>query len=480
MPAGKRQQSNAMLYTLITFISLFIIVTVAAVVLYVKLEEQIEIANSAVTERDEMSTSSQWQRRGTIVGAKKPRETYIGKMVEYVDQMVSLTLGGPAGDDSAEAKFTTVQRKTKETVDVLSDGYIQISEDPNTVGLIRIAGMLKDKVDNLTDGLKAANEQNNKLQQDFQVTVDTAIDTEKKLLEEKDRYKQQVETVQQDYRKLEALLNQSSEEQVQNLLTQVQELRNDRDQTHRDLLRTQSQLNQTKGKLDIALADVRKTEPVPDANVAAFKEDGNVIAVDDLAGIVHLNIGSDDKVYPGLTFAIYDRTTKMPKDGKGKAEVEIFDVGKKVSTARIVYSEKRNPIVVNDIAANLIWDTDKPNIFVVAGDFDLNADGFPDFDAIEKISAYIENWGGRAMSRVSINTDFIVLGDKPPMLRKPTFEDIEEDPMAMQKYESSEVMGAQYDEVLQKAQALSVPVFSYERFLYLIGYKTQSHEPGAF
>ena len=39
MPARRRKQSNAMLYTLITFVGLFIVATTIAVIYYVKAEE---------------------------------------------------------------------------------------------------------------------------------------------------------------------------------------------------------------------------------------------------------------------------------------------------------------------------------------------------------------------------------------------------------------------------------------------------------
>ncbi len=39
MPARRRKQSNAMLYTLITFVGLFIATTTVAVIFYVKAEE---------------------------------------------------------------------------------------------------------------------------------------------------------------------------------------------------------------------------------------------------------------------------------------------------------------------------------------------------------------------------------------------------------------------------------------------------------
>ena len=52
--------------------------------------------------------------------------------------------------------------------------------------------------------------------------------------------------------------------------------------------------------------------------------------------------------------------------------------------------------------------------------------------------------------------------------------------MAMEKYTESLKKLTQYQDLIKQAQALSVPVFNYERFLYFIGYKTQSKQAGAF
>jgi hypothetical protein len=51
--------------------------------------------------------------------------------------------------------------------------------------------------------------------------------------------------------------------------------------------------------------------------------------------------------------------------------------------------------------------------------------------------------------------------------------------MAMEKYETSLRKLNSYEEILTKAQTFSIPVFNLERFLYFIGYKTQSARPGA-
>jgi hypothetical protein len=50
----------------------------------------------------------------------------------------------------------------------------------------------------------------------------------------------------------------------------------------------------------------------------------------------------------------------------------------------------------------------------------------------------------------------------------------------MEKYEASLKKLAAYKETQKQAQALNIPILNYERFLYLIGYKSQSAQPGAF
>jgi hypothetical protein len=119
-------------------------------------------------------------------------------------------------------------------------------------------------------------------------------------------------------------------------------------------------------------------------------------------------------------------------------------------------------------------------VFVVAGQFDLDDDGNIDYGAADKIKALIEKWGGKVADNVSVDTDFVVLGKPPEVLRKPNFEQMEVDPMAMEKYEASLQKRTSYKQVQDRAKVLSVPVFNTERFLYFIGYKAQSARPGAF
>ena len=83
-------------------------------------------------------------------------------------------------------------------------------------------------------------------------------------------------------------------------------------------------------------------------------------------------------------------------------------------------------------------------------------------------------------SKITIETDYLILGSAPNILRKPSLEELEIYPDAMEKYEGSLKEAADYNEIRDKAKTLSIPVFNLERFLYFIGYKTRSGQSGAY
>jgi hypothetical protein len=134
---------------------------------------------------------------------------------------------------------------------------------------------------------------------------------------------------------------------------------------------------------------------------------------------------------------------------------------------------------MGDIVANLIWDADRTNEFVVAGEFDLDRDGQLDPDATTRIESLVEGWGGKMADSITIETDFLVLGKQPTVLEAPTLEEREIDPRAEQRHQESLQKLARYQQLREKAQNLWIPVFTYEKFLHFIGYKTQVSQAGA-
>jgi len=481
MPAGRRTPSNAMLVALIIFVGLFIAATTVAVIYYVQAEDYRTKAAVLQSQINELATDKELRKIGTIIGTKQRRKSRLGQMVDYLNEMVYLIIGGLPEDTSGEVKVDTAHRKANDILEMLALAYLDFENvDINTTGLIQIIEKLKTKLDNTTNAGAALRQLLDQLQNRFDDAMATSFEKEQKLLAEKEKYQQQVNDIKKDYEELEALLKQTSEQRVETLIVQRNEQRDKYEKEHRGLLKTQAQLKITEDKMRQTLQELQALVPPPDSEVPAYKPDGRIILIDNQAKIVHLDIGTDDHVYRGLTFAVYDKNMPIPRDGKSKADIEVFDVGKNISAARIIRSEIKNPIVLNDIIANLIWDSRQTNVFVVAGEFDLDDDGIIDIDGVDKINALIEKWGGKVGDTVSIETDFLVLGLSPKVLKKPSFEELEVDPMAMQKYEASKQRLNHYRQVLNQAQALRIPVFNLERFLYFIGYKTQATRAGAF
>lgn len=477
MPARRRKQSNAMLYTLITFVGLFIATTTVAVIFYVKAEEYKTGLADLQREMNDLATNQQRNALGTTVGAKQGQETYLGLLTDYVDQTVTMIVGGVPSDNSAEIKVADANSQVTNVLNLAKD-YISIT-DPNRTGLIQTIKDLAAALDTTTKAKLDTEKTLADKRAEFARALEADAEKEKALQAEKDKLQQQFDETKQAYDDLRVLLQQTTSEQVQNLAGQLDRAKNELAALNDALLKTQAELKDAQDRMRLAQEELAKIEPGPDSAVLAHKPDGQVILIDEKAKVVHLNIGGNEHVYPGLTFTVYDRGAAVPKDGKGKAEIEVFDVAETYSAARIVNPDINKPILQGDIVANLIWDAGRTNVFVVAGDFDLDGDGQLDPDASDRIQTLVEKWGGQMADSITIDADFLVLGKQPTVLRAPTIEEREVDPTAEEKHLASLQKLERYNQLRDQAQSLWIPVFTYEKFLHFIGYKTQVSQAGA-
>lgn len=481
MPIGSRSRSDSTLYALILFVVLFILAAAAAVILYLQFEEQRSQADTAKKQLNEIATAGEVQKIGAMVGSEQAGKSRMKAMNDYLNQMLVLTMSGAPGETSAEVKVQSATAKARDMETRLAKQNPELEGLDANTSLLQITGKLGEALKNSKDEASAAKEQLAILQGRFDDAMKASNEKETILLAEKDKFQQQFEKVRDDYNELKGLLEKKANEQVKDLYKRLDREKAGQDETNKELLKTQAELKAAQGRIERLLKeDVYPVRPPPDAEAAAYKPDGKVILVDDQAKIVHINLGSDDHVYRGLTFSVYDRGQPIPKDGKGKAEIEVYDIQKNISLARVIESDAKNPIVADDIVANLIWDPAKTNTFVIAGDFDLNGDGKIDPQAADEIRVLVEKWGGKVAEAVTVNTDFVILGTPPETGKKPTMEQAEASPNANAKYEESVKRLAEYKQVQNQAESLFIPILNADRFLYFIGYKTQSTRPGAF
>ena len=274
----------------------------------------------------------------------------------------TLITGKAQEDIPAESKVNAAKQKAKETIEQLAKAYPDTGlNDPNNTGLISVIEKLNSKLDIMAKTTAATEQQLKDSQQRFNDTVQNSLDKEKILMEAKDKALAQVTTIQQNYDELKALLEKSSGQQVKTLSAQLEAEKTTTKQLNQNLLKSAAELKMAQDKIKRIQESLNAAVPPPDAEVAAFKIDGRIILLDEKSKTVFINVGSVEHAYQGLTFAIYDKNVPMPKNGKGKAEIEVFNVGKNVSTARITQSDPKNPILVDDVIANLVWDSGKTN-----------------------------------------------------------------------------------------------------------------------
>ena len=113
-----------------------------------------------------------------------------------------------------------------------------------------------------------------------------------------------------------------------------------------------------------------------------------------------------------------------------------------------------------------MFDPDRPLRFMAIGTFDLDGDGQPEPEGARQIELLIQNWGGTVAQELSAQVDFLVLGEPP---RKP-FIVGDSTPEAQARYEAEKRVYDEYNEILETAQALSIPILVQPVFMHFLGY----------
>ena len=478
MPPGKQSQSNAMLYTVITFVALFIVATTCAVIFYVKAEDYKTQMDTDAATLNKIATSTERNSLPKIVGTAKPGKSMLKTMDEFLGEMVKAITGEAGADVPASVKINEANIKINGTVENLfNDGIVSSRENINLIGLVE---QLNAELDRATVGSRQLDQRYQKLQDDFDATERENRFKEQELIGEKNRFQALADDVQAKYDELRRIMEESTTEQIQIYMDKLEKEGARLKERTLELLTTQEELVVAQKDLAEAVAKLESLNPSLADEVAAYKPDARIVSIDSKNKVIYLDVGRKDHVYRGLTFSVYDRNVPIPEDGKGKAEVEIFKIEENVSAAKINDFSRKNPIVPEDIVANLIWDSKASNRFIVAGNFDIDGNGAIDSDGLEKIVRLVRRWGGRIVDEVTIETDFVVMGTRPFSLPRPTTEQIEIDPTIEQKYEASLELGRRYDKIGLQAGTLSVPVINQQKFMYLTGYQSLASKSTPF
>ena len=458
MAPGRSQDSS--LLAVIIFVALFIVSTVLAVVFYLKLTDFQKTVLESEKKIETVANAKELRSLGSLAGKDLPRKSVLGGMLARFDELTAMVLGTVPENASVGDKLETAQQQSRMITNQLTD---IIGADANSVGLVRALELLKSKYDENKTQMDATSSKLAELSKLLDEEKKAAVETEKEMATAIAKLQQDANSATSGYESLKAAMQQGSDQQVAAVAARLDQADQTLKKEQQELLLTQAKLKNTESRLAALQTQLEQIMPKPDNLTTALKPDGKIISADDASKTVIINLGSDDRVYRGLTFSVYDKSLPIPRDGKGKAHIEVFDIQKNVSAARITWADKKDPIMADDNIANVIWNSADRKEFVIAGDFAFG-------DGIISVKDMVRRWGGVVADNVTISTNFLVLGTTPKAAVKPTAEEMEADPRAKEKYETSLQKQQEYNEITTQAKTLSIPVFDLERFLDFIGY----------
>lgn len=224
-------------------------------------------------------------------------------------------------------------------------------------------------------------------------------------------------------------------------------------------------------QIDDLQAKIRVLRPGGfDADDILTKADGKVLRAIPGSDVVFINLGSRDRIRPGLTFEVFSpfRGRRSETGYRGKASIEISAVSEDTAECRVTRATRGRPIVEGDLLVNIAYERDRMPKFVIRGEFDLDYNGAVDWNGIERVTAIIQDWGGQVVEAVDETTDFLVLGmgPQPPSLDERRYVSTTFRHLAAEKAGALEAFRAEID----RADTFYIPIVTQSQFLFLTGF----------
>jgi hypothetical protein len=215
-----------------------------------------------------------------------------------------------------------------------------------------------------------------------------------------------------------------AEEQLSNKLEDNQ---NNLEQVMADAENFRTTASAEKSKLELAMKGVLDENNKLKAKVNNYERevfdlpDGKIVKVAARNNTAFLDLGFADGLRVNRTFAVYSQTANNFEKDKHKAMIEVTRIfGDHSAEARVTMEDPTNPILTGDYVLTATWDPGNSTFIALAGEFDLDNDGFSDRD---KLVQMIERNGGTVVAShdddgnitgaIDASTRYLVMGSSP-------------------------------------------------------------------
>lgn len=453
-------------------IVLCVVSWVALGILYTAQAKLDQDREAAIKDRDALASSGEMMRFKTQFA--KPGQTVLGGLAEERSIMAKAIDGQP--DHAA----SVVQREVASRYEAIKKaGKI----DPATANLFVPEFPLLDAVNNLYSGLTSEIDRRVKAETSLQSTQEQLAETSDKLKKAQDLFDQTMADTSTKLQETQARLDKYQKDNTQVIET----LKTDRTRAE-DLLRKQTERNREEmaeqakdlgkmqARLNDALTTLKQVRGQPDVLAVARTADGKVIRALPNDPFVYINLGAKDHLTLGMTFTVYGGREAIPATGEGKATVEITTIYDDIAAARIISRHGDVPVMQGDLVANVIYSKDRKNRVVVLGRFDLDNTGTATAEGADRVKAMIQEWGGEVVGTIDTTTDFVVIGQGPGQPIPPSAT---ASPIDKQRYQERVQENEAFQNVVNEAKSLMVPILNQTQFLHFVGYNLNALRSGA-
>lgn len=424
------RRNKLQLILLIVFCILFVIATALAILGLVNYDKATQ-ANEGLME------------------SMKELEKKNSDLEDNADYLIVLITGKTGTVENAKKSAEMAYQVTEESSGLASELLLLAGKYKSNSSLVN---KLKDDIEDLQQELGLQKQEQTRLvlekQKDAQTFAAKEAELNANLLEEQKKrdevYTQANENVRTTRKNLTRTIRSRNK--------QIERLGEDKQEKTEEIAKL-------KRKIDKLAPPVRPINLQADGWIAKIARDANVC---------YINKGTDEKIQRGMTFSVYSSSAVGLSDVKNKGTIRVTDPRNTFSACVIVTEEADDPIMKGDIISSLAYHDTRAQIFVVAGDFDLHNSGRATSADATEVKNAIRRSGGKVAPELTIQADYVVLGEKP---HKPTPPADEALPANKKIYQQQLKQFNDYLDLKKKAVNMGIPVLNTNRFIELTGYK---------
>ncbi|MBI4716790.1 MAG: hypothetical protein HY763_03220 [Planctomycetes bacterium] len=460
MAKGQPQGIGAITVWMIVFVALWLTSTVFLVILYTGQEELRSQNETLRAENDRLITTQERTALPLVSDAKPGGPTVVGLLETARKRTAELATGTGADDPE------TVRTKRDQLLSsVASEGLVPNPKEFKGAslhgGLTMLYEAFKAEHALRTAAEERANTLDSKVADLVRQNGEQKDDLDKRAAHMAEQLKEAEAGRVQSAKERDAAvakLEQNFEDAIKEHVAALTQERQRRAALERDKNELQKRFAAQQEKVGEALLGGGEL-------AAARQADGHVLTAVPGDEVVYIDLGREHRLLLGLRFGVYSADTGIPADGKSKAQLEVVSIGQTSAECKVLRLAPDQVIMEGDLIANPVYDPKRALTFMVAGEFDLDRDGQLDADGKASVESIVTTWGGATTEELSALTDFLVLG-APPRRPRPAAETTGEQ---AERQQAAQARWDAYQQLLESAKNLAVPVLSQESFLAFLG-----------